>query len=288
VTSERLMIAFAGTEVPANVQQSLAANAFAGVTLFREHNVRSAAQVRALTTALQQGARTDSRPLLIATDQEGGQLNALGEEPTAFAGAMALGAAGDVALTERVGRATAIELRAMGVNVNYAPVCDLATTPDNPALGIRSFGDAPAAVAEHAAAYVRGLQAEGVAATAKHFPGHGDITADTHHGLATLAASREEIAQRELVPFRAAIQAGVRMVMAGHVAVPSITSDDDLPASLAREIVTTLLREELDFDGLAITDALDMRAVAQGAAQVVDVITAVRAGEDLLLGTAET
>jgi beta-N-acetylhexosaminidase len=288
VTSERLMIAFAGTEVPANVQQSLAANAFAGVTLFREHNVRSAAQVRALTTALQQGARTDSRPLLIATDQEGGQLNALGEEPTAFAGAMALGAAGDVALTERVGRATAIELRAMGVNVNYAPVCDLATTPDNPALGIRSFGDAPSAVAEHAAAYVRGLQAEGVAATAKHFPGHGDITADTHHGLATLAASREEIAQRELVPFRAAIQAGVRMVMAGHVAVPSITSDDDLPASLAREIVTTLLREELDFDGLAITDALDMRAVAQGAAQVVDVITAVRAGEDLLLGTADT
>jgi beta-N-acetylhexosaminidase len=232
-------------------------------------------------------ARADGRPLLIAADQEGGQLNGLGEEPTTFPGAMALGAAGDPALTERVARATAIELRALGVNVNYAPVCDLATAPDNPALGIRSFGDAPATVAEHAAAYVRGLQAEGVAATAKHFPGHGDITTDTHHGIAAIGASRAELADRELVPFRAAIDAGVKLIMAGHVAVPGITGDNGMPASLAGEILTDILRGELGFEGLAITDALDMRALAQGAAQVVDIITAVRAGEDLLLGTAD-
>jgi beta-N-acetylhexosaminidase len=289
MTAERLMIAFAGTEVPAEVAEALGRSSFAGVTLFRDHNVKSPAQVRTLTAALQAAARPASRPLLIATDQEGGQLNALGDGPmpTAFAGAMALGAAGDPALTERVARATAIELRAMGVNVNYAPVCDLATAPDNPALGIRSFGDSPASVGEHVAAYVRGLQHEGVAATAKHFPGHGDAKADTHLGMAVVDASRDDVEARELVPFRAAIDAGVRVVMAGHHGLPAISGDPELPASLSHAVLTGLLRDELRFDGLAITDALDMRALAQGAAQVVDVIAAVRAGEDLLLGTAD-
>src|SRR3954469_14655226 len=153
MTPERLMLAFAGAELPADIAQTLGASPFAGVTLFRDHNVRSVAQVRLLTSALQSAARADARPLLIAADQEGGQLNALGDGPTEFAGAMALGAAGDTDLTERVARATAIELRAMGVNVNYAPVCDLATAPDNPAMGIRSFGDDPDAVATHVGAY---------------------------------------------------------------------------------------------------------------------------------------
>ena len=123
-------------------------------------------------------------------------------------------------LAERVGKATAIELRALGVNVNYAPVCDLATAPDNPALGIRSFGDSPAAAGRLAAAYVRGLQSEGVAATVKHFPGHGEATTDLHHGLAVVSESREELEARELVPFRAAIAAGARLAMAGHQPCP--------------------------------------------------------------------
>ncbi|HEY7024938.1 MAG TPA: glycoside hydrolase family 3 N-terminal domain-containing protein [Candidatus Limnocylindrales bacterium] len=287
MTAERLMIAFVGTEVPAEVAQALGNAPYAGVSLFIEHNVRTPAQVRSLTAALQHAARADGRPLLIAADQEGGQLNALGDGPTAFAGAMALGAAGDPDLAERVARATAVELRALGVNVNYAPVCDLATAPDNPALGIRSFGDSPAAVGELAAAYVRGLQSEGVAATVKHFPGHGEATTDLHHGIAVVAESREEMESRELVPFRAAFAAGARLAMAGHHALPALTGDPELPASLAEPVVRGLLRDELGFDGLAITDALDMHALAQGAAQVVDVITAVRAGEDLLLGTAD-
>ena len=206
--------------------EALARDTFAGVTLFRDHNVASVAQVRALTAALQQAARDQTRrPLLIAADQEGGQLNALGDGPTEFAGAMALGAAGDAALTERVARATAVELRALGVNINYAPVCDLATAPDNPALGIRSFGDSPAAVGELAAAYVRGLQSEGVAATVKHFPGIGEATTDTHHGMAVVEASRAELEERELVPFRAAIAAGARLTMAGHFGIPALTGD---------------------------------------------------------------
>src|SRR5262245_42062614 len=135
------MIAFDGKTVPADVAALLRDKPIAGVTLFYGHNVESAAQVRELTTALQAAARDGGQPgpLLIAIDQEGGQLNALGTDSTQFAGAMALGAAGDTDLAERVARATARELRAVGVNVNYAPVCDLATNPSNPALGIRSF-----------------------------------------------------------------------------------------------------------------------------------------------------
>ena len=202
MTAERLMVAFAGTAVPAEV------GAGARRRAVRRRDALPRPQ-RALTCA---GARADgfapgcgpaaARPLLIAADQEGGQLNALGEGPTAFAGAMALGAAGDPGLAERVARATAIELRALGVNVNYAPVCDLATAPDNPALGIRSSATRPPRSGSWPRAYVRGLQGEGVAATVKHFPGHGEATSDTHHGLAVVAESRDELQARELVPFR--------------------------------------------------------------------------------------
>ncbi len=221
--------------------------------------------------------------MLIAADQEGGQLNALGDGPTPFAGPMALGAAGDEDLAERVAGATAIELRALGVNVNYAPVCDLADNPANPALGIRSFGDDPDAVGTLAAATVRGLQDHGVAATAKHFPGAGDTAADPHHELPLVPARDAELAERELVPFRAALDAGARLVMTGHFALAG--QGDDLPTSLSAPVLRGLLREQLRFDGVTVTDALDMRALAQGSAQIVDAIAALRAGEDLLLGT---
>src|SRR5438093_548301 len=193
MTASLLMVGFAGTELPATMAASIAERPPAGVTLFRGHNVASAAQVRSLTATIQAAAPQRSRPLLIAADQEGGQLIGLGDDSTPFAGAMALGAAGDIELAERVGRAIGRELRAVGVNVNYSPVCDLATNPDNPGLGIRSFGDDPDAVAALAAATVRGLQAEGVAATAKHFPGKGDAAVDTHHHLAVVTRSADEL-----------------------------------------------------------------------------------------------
>jgi len=181
VTLGRLMVAFDGTELPPEVAEAFVERPVAGVTLFAHHNVDTPAQVRELTAALQ-AAAGNGRPLLIAADQEGGQLNALGGGTTQFAGAMALGAIGDEGLAERVAGATARELRALGVNVNYAPVCDVANNPANPALGIRSFGDDPEAVGRLAAATVRGLQGDGVAATVKHFPGAGDTAADPHRG----------------------------------------------------------------------------------------------------------
>jgi beta-N-acetylhexosaminidase len=163
-------------------------------------------------------------------------------------------------------------------------VCDVADNPANPALGIRSFGDDPEAVGTLAAATVRGLQGDGVAATAKHFPGAGDTAADPHHELPLVPRTNAELAERELVPFRAALEAGARMVMTGHFALPG---QNDLPTSLSPAVLRDLLRGQLHFEGVAVSDALDMRALAQGSAQIVDAVAALRAGEDVLLGTAD-
>lgn len=293
----RVMLAFEGDVLPARIAERLAAAPAAGMTLFRYLNVRSPGQVLELTSAFQRaGAAAPNAapadplgpsPMLVAADQEGGQFLALGEGPTAFAGNMALGAVDDEGLTERVGLAIGTEARAMGVNVVYAPVLDLATNPANPALGIRSFGDLPVAVARHGVAMVWGLQGAGVAATVKHAPGIGHISTDTHHGLAVVDAARDTLEAREFVPFRAAFAAGARLAMSGHGAVPAVSGRDDLPATLSRAVMTDLLRRDLRFEGVTISDALDMRALPQGPAQVLDVIAAVRAGVDLLLASAD-
>ncbi len=283
MTLARLMIAFAGGELPPVAAKWINEQGAAGVTLFRAHNVVDPPGIRRLTAAIQGARPAGAPPLLVAADQEGGQLVGLGAGTTQFAGSMALGATGDVGLAERVAGATARELRAVGVNVNYAPVCDVANNPANPALGIRSFGDDPDAVGTLAAATVRGLQDGGVAATAKHFPGAGDTEADPHHELPRVPRTNAELAERELVPFRAALAAGARMVMTGHFTLPG--QDPDLPTSLSGAVLRDLLRGQLQFDGVTVSDALDMRALAQGSAQIVDAIIALRAGEDVLLGT---
>jgi len=287
----RMMLAFVGDTLPDWVARRLAAPA-AGMTVFRHHNVRSPGQVRELTEAFQRAgaARATGRrrgggtlPLLVAADQEGGQLQALGDSATPFAGNMALGAAGDEALAERVGVAIAREARAMGVNVVYAPVLDLATEPANIALGVRSFGDDPAAVARLGAAMIRGLQGGGTAATVKHFPGLGEARQDPHFGLGVVDADRERVEATTLLPFRAAAAAGAWLAMSAHVAVPALTGDPTLPATLSGEVMSGLLRGELGFEGVSISDALDMRALAQGADQAAQIEAAVRAGVDLLL-----
>jgi beta-N-acetylhexosaminidase len=281
-TRDRLLVSFEGFELTPEDAEAIAARA-AGVTLYRHLNVESAGQVRALTDTLQAAAlRLGLPPLLIGADHETGQLHAMGDDATPFAGAMALGAVGDVELAERVGAAIGAELRAMGVNLVYAPDCDLATNPRNQVVGIRSFGDEPAAVGVLGAATVRGLQSAGVAATFKHLPGHGEPGADSHLGLPVIESSAADLRARELVPFAAAIAAGARVAMAGHLAVPALTGRRDLPATLSRAILTDLLRDELGFAGLVVSDALDMGGV-QGADGAPDVAAALAAGIDLLL-----
>ena len=277
-----LMLAFDGETVPDWVRARNVEAPPAGFTLFRHHNVRSPHQLRALTDELQAGAPC-GLPFLVAADQEGGQFQALGDGPTQFPGAMALGATGDPALAEAVGRAIGTELAAMGVNVLYGPVADVAVTERNPALGIRSFGSDAAAVAAMVAATIRGVRSAGIAAAVKHFPGAGGVETDTHHALGLLAHDRARLEAVDLVPFRAAVEADVDLVMSGHFAVPALTGVDDLPATLAGAVMDGLLRDELGFAGVTITDALDMKALDQGPNQVLDVLAALRAGVDLLL-----
>jgi len=279
----RIMLAFDGHRPPRWALDRFAAGTTAGLSLFRFRNVETLGQVHDLVAALQR-VNPAGLPLLVAADQEGGQLNSLGVGTTLFPGNMALGAAADPSLTEAVAAAIGLECRALGVTVDYAPVCDLANEPRSASLGTRCFGSEPAAVGEHAAAFVRGLASAGVAGAAKHFPGSGAITVDTHDRIGVIPADRAALDATELVPFRETIGAGVAMVMSAHVAVPAVTGDETLPATLSARLMGDLLRRDLGFRGLSITDALDMKAIAQGAGQVVDTLVSLRAGVDVLLG----
>lgn len=276
-----LMLAFEGTEVPDWLEQRLQEAPPAGVSLFREWNMTSPAQVAELTSTLQE-LNSAAHPLLIAVDQEGGQLLGL-TGSTPFAGNMALGATGDLDLARAVARAMGEELRAVGINVNYAPVADVATRPDNPSLGIRSFGDDSALVASLTAAMVAGFSEAGVFSTLKHFPGKGEAKVDPHYELPRLDLDRDRLEHVELPPFRAGLDAGAKLLMTGHYVVPAITGSDDLPISASAAAIDGFIRAEMGFDGVVTTDALDMGALDQGPSQVVDIITMMRGGTDLLL-----
>ncbi len=281
--SQKLMLAFTGTVPSRQILGTLRHRPIGGVTLFRAGNVADPMQVCQLTAALQQAAAAGGHPpLLVGADQEGGQLIAI-HGTTPFPGNLALAATGSVDLARRTGHAIGRELAAMGINVNYAPVCDVNINPQNPVVGTRSFGEDPAIVARMATAMVEGMQLAGVAATAKHFPGHGDTSSDSHHGLIVVPHGQERLQRVELPPFAAAIAAGVTLVMTAHVALPTLTDGLALPATLAPQIVRGLLRGELGFTGLIISDAMDMGAIGSGAARVIDAVAAVAAGVDLLL-----
>jgi beta-N-acetylhexosaminidase len=286
ILARLLMLSFEGSSVPSNVRTTLGSEDVSGVTLFRPNNYVDPDQLLNLTRTLQD-SRYGETPLLIAIDQEGGQLHAFGAPATMWPGNMALGAADDTDLTLRVGAAIGRELRAAGINVDYAPVADLATNPDNPATGVRAFGDEPRHVARHVAAIIEGIQSQGVAATMKHFPGKGSSEVDSHLAMPVITHDRDRLDDAEFVPFIAAISAGVKVTMTGHFALPAVTGSRDLPCTLSHAVNTGLLRDQFGFTGPLITDALDMKALSQGAAQVVDVIAAVRSGVDLLLMTAD-
>ncbi len=240
-------------------------------------NIDTPEQLAALTARLR-SARDEP---LIAIDEEGGDVTRIAHrDGSPYPGNAALGAVDDVALTEAVYRALGGDLAALGINVDLAPSVDVNTAADNPVIGTRSFGSDTGLVARHAAAAVRGLQAAGVAACAKHFPGHGSTRSDTHQVIATVEGSMELITRRDLPPFEAAIAAGVRAVMPGHLRVPGLTGD--LPASLSPAALTGLLRRDLGFSGVIISDALEMRAVRGPFGIPEAAVLAVAAGTDLL------
>lgn len=283
LVGERFLRTFAGLEPTPDVLAAIAAGRAAGVTLFRAKNVSTPAQVRALTAALQAARPAGTPPLVIGADQEGGQLQAIGTGATAWPGNLALAATGSAALARRCGEAIALELAALGVTVAFAPVCDLLGAPESALMGTRTFGDDPVLAGRLVAAMVRGIQARGVAATLKHFPGHGSVSGDSHYGLPVARVDGATLRTRELEPFRAGIRAGARVVMLGHLAVPAVTGGRVVAATVAREIAVGLLRDELGFTGVSATDALDMGALGRVDALPETVSQSVRAGVDLML-----
>ncbi|MEY9952683.1 beta-N-acetylhexosaminidase [Leifsonia sp. EB34] len=277
-----LLPGFVGTTLPAWLEERLR-NGLGGVCVFGQ-NVESVAQLRALTDAIY-AANPDA---IVAIDEEGGDVTRLYYETgSPYPGNAVLGRLGDVAYTEGIARRVGEELRAAGVNLDFAPDVDINSNADNPVIGVRSFGSLPAVVAEQGAAWTRGLQSAGVAACAKHFPGHGDTAADSHLELPVVDLTPEELRERELQPFRAVIDAGARTVMTSHILLPRI--DPDLPATFSRTIVEGLLRGELGFGGVVVTDALDMHGASGERGIPEAAVLALAAGCDLLcIGTENT
>ena len=246
---------FSGTTAPDWLLRRLG-EGLASVALFGR-NVRTPDQVAALTAQL----RAEREDVLVAIDEEGGDVTRLEVRTgSSFPGNHALGAVDDVGLTREVAAELGRRLADCGVNFNWAPSADVNSNPDNPVIGVRSFGAATDLVARHTAAYVTGMQSAGVATCTKHFPGHGDTGIDSHHAVPRIDVDASVLAERDLVPFRAAIAAGSRAVMSAHILAPAL--DPDRPATLSRRILTDLLRGELGYEGLIVTDGIEMRAIS--------------------------
>jgi len=241
--------------------------------------------------ALQRRSRI---PLLVAADLETGagfRMRGTVHLPTTiplggatmFPSMMAVGATGDPELAYQVGRVTALEARAVGIHVPFAPVLDVNNNPDNPIINVRSFGEDPETVAMMGSMFVKGVQENGGLATGKHFPGHGDTDVDSHIDLPLITVDRARLDSVELVPFRRVIEEGIGGIMTAHVAVPSVTEDDGTPATLSENVLTTLLRDDLGFEGLVFTDAMDMNAIARRHGRAEASVRAVEAGADVVL-----
>jgi len=266
---------FPGRREPDWIRAALA-DGLAGVTLYGM-NIEDHRQLAALTARL----RTATPEPVIAIDEEGGDVTRISHQAGSdYPGNAALGAIDDVELTRSVYAALGADLAALGINLNLAPAVDVNTAAGNPVIGTRSFGADPDLVARHAAAAVTGMQSAGVAACAKHFPGHGSTTQDSHLVLATVDAPLSLLRARDLPPFEAAIAAGVRAIMPSHLLVPELTGD--LPASLSRRALTDLLRGELGFTGVIVSDGLEMQAVSERYGIPEAAVQAVIAGTDLL------
>lgn len=248
------------------------------------HNTRDPHQIADLSNGIQRASLGQPRglPVLIATDQEHGIVCRVGEPATLFPGAMAIGAGGRTADAHTLGRLSGAELRAMGINQDYSPDADVNVNPANPVIGVRSFGADPQAVARLVAAEVKGYQASGVAATAKHFPGHGDTAVDSHTGFPVITHSRELWERLDAVPFRAAIAAGIDSIMTAHLQFPALDDSGD-PATLSSPILTGILRGELGYDGVVVTDSLGMEGVRSKYGDDRVPVLALKAGVDQLL-----
>ena len=277
------MVGFDALEANDNIKRLIREQRVGGVILFRR-NVHTPQQLSALARELQEiNAEVSDQPLLIAIDQEGGMVMRIEQGVTPIPAAMAFQEAGSVEDCEALSFVNGDELRQIGINMNLAPILDVNNNPLNPVIGVRAFGEDAATVSKYGIAAVRGLRRSGVIATAKHFPGHGDTSTDTHHDMASVPHGRERLDAVELAPFRAAIADGVDAIMTAHVMFPAIEPDPTVPATLSKAVLTDLLRTEMGFDGTVISDCLEMAAISQGVGVAKGAVETIKAGADIVL-----
>ncbi|KAI0668845.1 glycoside hydrolase [Trametes maxima] len=285
---QHFVFGFHGHEVSEDIR-TLIKDYYLGNVILMKRNVQSIAQVRRLVGELQQLAKEagHARPLMIGIDQENGLVSAFsistGDAGTQFPGAMTLAAIGSPELASEVSAATAKELRLAGINWTYSPVGDINTDPRNPVIaGVRSFGDDPITVARYVQVVSAALTSEKVAPSVKHFPGHGNTHVDSHLSLPRILVNKAALKATELVPFGAVVRDAVASVMTGHMALPLVTGDDT-PCSLSRTITTDLLRDELGYDGVIVTDCLEMEAVADKYGSEGGAVLSLQAGADVAM-----
>ncbi len=273
-----LVVGFDGLTPPSRLKRLIQKERIGGVILFRR-NIESPKQLVSLTTTLRKWA--GSAGLLIGIDQEGGRVQRLPKPFTQWPPMSRVGESHSHEFAYQVGQAIARELSAVGINLDFAPVLDVRTTRPNPVIGDRAFSDDPVAVATLGLALITGLQDHGVIACGKHFPGHGDTSVDSHQALPVVKAKADLLLERELKPFRHAINNRLATLMTAHVRYPSL--DPEWPATLSPAILTTLLRQTLHFDGVVFTDDLEMKAIASHWPPDVAAVQAILAGADSLL-----
>ncbi|MBD0382682.1 beta-N-acetylhexosaminidase [Paenibacillus sedimenti] len=292
---QMILCGFVGTEANEELEALIAEHHIGGVIYFAR-NVENILQVAALSDQLQQIAeRSNTLPLWISIDQEGGMVARITEGVALMPGQMALAAGAlrtetkeraeagaDFNAAYEAARISGTELRALGINMNFAPDLDVNNNPDNPVIGVRSFGESPELVGRFGRQAVQGFQDANVAATAKHFPGHGDTNVDSHLDLPTITHGAERIRSVELVPFIEAIESGVDAIMSSHIYFPAL-EPEKLPVTLSKKVLTGLLREELGFEGVIMTDCMEMNAIAEHYGTVEAAVMAVEAGADLIL-----
>jgi beta-N-acetylhexosaminidase len=276
--AELLIVGFEGLRAPDDLLARVGAGRVGGVILFAR-NLGSTAEVAQLVDGLGRAA-PPGPPLLVSIDQEGGRVQRLKSPLTEWPPMARLGARDDEALSEAVGRALGAELRMFGINVDFAPVLDVRTNPQNQVIGDRAFGETAEMVARHGLAFWRGLEAAGVRGCAKHFPGHGDTLQDSHLELPRLERTMEQLRAIELAPFARAVAAGVPMMMTAHIVYGGV---DERPATMSAALIDGLLRKQLGFRGVVVSDDLDMKAVADRFSVEEVVREALSAGVDCFL-----
>ncbi|WP_339239172.1 beta-N-acetylhexosaminidase [Paenibacillus sp. FSL R5-0517] len=279
---QMLLCGFHGTEATGDVESFLRKYPIGGVIYFAR-NVESPEQVERLSSGLQQIVKSSGHvPLWISIDQEGGMVARITEGIALMPGQMAIAAAGSIDDAYQAAYISGLELKSMGINMNFAPVLDVNNNAANPVIGVRSFGESPQSVAEYGARTIAGIQDAGIAATAKHFPGHGDTDTDSHLDLPIITHDRDRVERLELIPFRAAIAEGVDAMMSAHIYFPAL-EPEGLPVTLSHTVLSGLLRQELGYRGMIVTDCMEMDAIAVNYGTVDAAVMAVEAGADLVL-----